>query len=363
MERYIKREFITKIDANYILIIGQRSNGKSFAVKEDIIKRCLENGEQFAYIRRFKEDCKQYMIEEYFADIICDSKGVNHLEKWSKGKYNTVKVDRQNIYLAYIDEDEKITKGVKLGRCFGLSWATHYKSLSFPEITTGVFEEFITDNAYLSDNEPRLFMQLVSTIFREKSARIYMVGNTVSRVNPYVNEWGLYKGINKQKLGTVDYYKQPYTNDNGETLNVTIAVYLTHTNLFNSGMFFGNVAKSIVGGLWESDEQPHIIGSIDDYNILYSLVFAYDNNVFLMRFLQDRNNSANLFWFVTPKTTDVQKNSRIVSNKYIHSPYATIDFVPLSQKEKIAFNILHEKKVVFPDNLTGSEFFQCYNKF
>ena len=67
---YVKRDFIAKIDAEYIIILGQRSNGKSFAVKEDIIKRALESGEEFAYIRRYKEDCKQYMIEEYFSDIV-----------------------------------------------------------------------------------------------------------------------------------------------------------------------------------------------------------------------------------------------------------------------------------------------------
>jgi len=360
MSNYVKREFISKIQGNYILIVGQRSNGKSFAVKEDIIKRCIENNEQFAYIRRYKEDCKQYMIQEYFSDIICDSKGVNHLEKWSKGKYNTITVSQQTIYLAFIDDNEKITRGQKLGRMFGLSWATHYKSLSFPEITTGVFEEFITDGAYLSDNEPRMFMQLVSTIFREKQARIYMVGNTVSRINPYVNEWGL-KGINKQKIGTVDYYKQPYTDENGNTKDVVIAVYLTHTTLFNSGMFFGNVAKSIVGGMWESDEHPHLIGSINDYNILYELVFRYDNNMFLMRFIQDKKHTCNCMWFVSPKTSDyIQKNSRIVSNKFINSPFATIDFVPLSKKEKIIFDYIDNGKVVFSDNLTGTEFYQCY---
>ena len=73
---YVKRDFIAKIDAEYIIILGQRSNGKSFAVKEDIIKRALESGEEFAYIRRYKEDCKQYMIEEYFSDIVCDKEGV-----------------------------------------------------------------------------------------------------------------------------------------------------------------------------------------------------------------------------------------------------------------------------------------------
>ena len=83
--RYVKRDFIHTIDANYIILLGQRTNGKSFAVKEDLIKNALEKGEEFAYIRRYKEDCRQYMVEEYFSDIICDKKGVRHLYEWSKG--------------------------------------------------------------------------------------------------------------------------------------------------------------------------------------------------------------------------------------------------------------------------------------
>lgn len=361
IRNYVKRDFVKSIKGNYVILLGQRSNGKSFCVKEDVIKNCLERGEQFAYIRRYKEDCKQYMIQEYFSDIICDSKGVNHLEKWSNGKYNTITVSQQVIYLAHIDEDEHIERGQKLGRMFGLSWATHYKSLSFPYISTAVFEEFVTDDCYLSDNEPRMFMQLISTIFREKSARVYMVGNTVSRINPYVAEWGL-KGIAKQKLGTVDYYKQPYTDENGETQNVTIAVYLTHSTLFNSGMFFGNSAKQIVGGMWECDEHPHLFGSINDYNILHTLVFRYNTNMFLMQFIQDKNDRANFMWFVTPKTTErLKPNTRIVCNKFVNSKYATVDFVPLSPKERQAFQYIVNGKVVFSDNLTGTEFYQCYN--
>ena len=357
---YVRRDLITKIQSNYILLIGKRSNGKSWAVKEDVIRRCIDNGEQFAYIRRYKEDCKQYMIMEYFSDLICDSKGKNHISIWSKGKYNTVYVDKQTIYLATIDENEKITKGIILGRMFGLSWATHYKSLSFPHITTAVFEEFCTDSAYLSDHEPDMFMQLISTIFRERKARVYMVGNTVSRINPYITEWQL-SHIYKQKIGTIDTYKQPYTDENGNTQNVTISVYLTEAVGFNSGMFFGNIAKSIVGGMWESKEQPHLIGRKDNYNVMYTMVFAYNEHMFLCEFLQDKNNRCNFTWFVSPKNTPVQKNTRIVSNKYVFSPLATIGFVPLTSKETTAFNFLKNKKICFADNLTGTEFYQCYD--
>ena len=353
---YVKRDFISKIDAEYIIIMGQRTNGKSFAVKEDIIKRALENEEEFAYIRRYKEDCKQYMISEYFSDIICDKNGNNHLLEWSNGKYNDIVCREQSIYFAFTDEDGKTTRGQKFGRMFGLSWATHYKSLSFPKMTTAVYEEFITDECFLSD-EVRRFMNLISTIFREKKARVYLVGNTLSRINPFFNEWELVN-IPKQKINSVEIYKHKYTDENDEPQECRIAVYLTHSTKVNSGMFFGNIGKSITSTMWETDEHPHLRGKRSDYETIYTMVFMYDKTLFLMELLKDTNNYT---WFVSPKNTPPQKNTRIVSNKYFHSPLWTDDFSPISDGERLPFEWLRSGRICFSDNLTGTEFYQCYH--
>lgn len=353
---YVKRDFISKIDAEYIVILGQRANGKSFAVKEDVIKRALENGEEFAYIRRYKEDCKQYMVTEYFSDIICDKNGVNHILEWSDGKYNDIVCREQSIYFAFTDEDGKTTRGQKLGRMFGLSWATHYKSLSFPNMTTAVYEEFVTDGEFLSD-EVRRFMNIISTIFRERKARVYLVGNTISRINPFFNEWELVN-VPKQKTNSVEIYRHKYRDENDEERETRIAVYLTHSTFINSGMFFGNIGKSIVSTMWETDEHPHLKGRREEYETLYTMVFIYDKTLFLMELLK---NSKNYVWFVSPKNTPPQKNTRIISNKYIQSDLYTNDFTPIVEGERLPFRWIKERKICFSDNLTGTEFFQCYN--
>ena len=356
--RYVQRDFVTKIQGEYIILLGQRTNGKSFAVKEDLIKRALENNEEFAYIRRYKEDCKQYMVEEYFSDIICDKKGVRHLEEWTEGKYNTIVCYQASIYFAYMDpESGKTTRGQKLGRMFGLSWATHYKSLSFPNITTAVYEEFVTDEAYL-ENECKRFMNLISTIFRENKARVYLVGNTLSRINPFFSEWQL-NNINKQKPNSVELYHHHFKNEEEEESTTTIAVYLTHSTNFNSGMFFGNAAKSITSTTWETDEQPHLKRARGDFDLIYTMVFIYDRTLFLMEFLRDQ--AGNYTWFVSPKNTEIQKGTRIISNKYIIDQKATMGFFPLSEGERTLFKYLMEDKIAYSDNLTGTEFKQCYN--
>lgn len=357
--RYVSRETLKRIDARYVVLLGQRSNGKSFAVKELVIKNALEKGEEFAYIRRNKEDCKQYMVEEYFSDIICDSDGVRHLEEWSKGKYNAISVYQQGIYFANIDENGKVTRGQQLGRMFGLSWATHYKSLSFPNITTAVYEEFIIDTTgTFLQNEVKVFMNLISTIFRERKGTVYLVGNTLSRINPFFKEFNL-KGIPKQKENSVEFYHYKYKDERGKEHIERIAVYLTHSTNNNSGMFFGNSAKAITSTVWETDEYPHLIGERDEYENIYTVVFEYDNNKFLMEFL--KNQHGEYVWYVTPKTSDIQKGTRVISNQFRMDRYSTTLFKGLNDMEEKIFSFLKTDKIVFLDNLTATEFKQCYS--
>ena len=52
LNEYVSRDTLHQIDARYIIMIGGRNNGKSFATKEDVIRNALDKGEEFAYIRR-----------------------------------------------------------------------------------------------------------------------------------------------------------------------------------------------------------------------------------------------------------------------------------------------------------------------
>ena len=82
--------------------------------------------------------------------------------------------------------------------------------------------------------------------------------------------------------------------------------------------------------------------------------------MFLMELLQHKISGA-VTWMVSPKNTKPQENTRIICNKFILDNYATQGFIPLSDGEKIAFNYLKNDKICYSDNLTGTEFKQCYN--
>lgn len=348
---FVKRKVIESIHADYILLIGQRSNGKSFCIKESVLIDAYKNGNEFGYLRRYEKDTADYMVIEYFADFIPDK-----ILKITDGEYDTIVVYRKAIFFGVTDnETGQVERGMKIGNVFSLATYERYKSRMFPKIQTLIYEEFVTDGMYLPSESKKLF-SMVSTIARLRKIKVYCVGNTISRICPYFNEWQL-TNVNKQKVGTIDIY---IVKDSETNTEVRIALYLTDSLNVNSGMFFGNSAKSIVSGMWETDEHPHMIGRKTEFNTIYTLVFMYDNTMFLCEFLQSKKNPNNFTWFISPKNTPVEDNTRIVSNNYIFNPLATIGFKALNVKEQKIFSYIRNKKVCFSDNLTGTEFWQCY---
>ena len=58
---------IDKLDANFNLIYGEKSNGKSYQVKhKKAVEHYLETGKRFILLRRWREDISNLWIEQYF---------------------------------------------------------------------------------------------------------------------------------------------------------------------------------------------------------------------------------------------------------------------------------------------------------
>lgn len=336
------QKIVTKKDLQYLILLGQRSNGKSYAVKELCVRNAFSAGEQFIYLRRYDEDTKEYNTELYFDDL--------NVEEITSGKYNGIEVYRRRIYFCMRTEDEKV-RGDCIGHVISLNKAERNKSLSYGKVSAIIYEEFITDNVYLSNEVDRL-AQLVSTVFRDRNGIVYLIGNTISRICPYFSEWQLIH-INKQKKGTVDIYEYDE--------RVKIGVYLTDSLQSESGMFFGRSAKMINKGEWATGEYPHIIGSVEDYTIAYTVIYKHDNHVFMLQLLSGYEHmQPSVVWFISPKTSDIKKYSRVVSSKPVLNTIWSRDFnTPINEDERRVFNILNNGYVCFSDNLTATEFYQC----
>ena len=154
------------------------------------------------------------------------------------------------------------------------------------------------------------------------------------------------------------YYTYKYKGEDKKESLARIAVYMTHSREKNSGMFFGNAAKTITETVWETEESDTLTVDKRKCNVIHNVVMKYDDNMFLMEFLELPDGVVT--WYVSPKTTPIKPDTRVVSNELILSELATRSFIGLSEKEAQIFKYLKDDRVLFSDNLTATEFKQCY---
>lgn len=85
---------------------------------------------------------------------------------------------------------------------------------------------------------------LVSTIARRDSVRVFMIGNTINRLCPYFTEWEL-SHVKEQAQGTIDIYTHSTNqiDEEGQPIEIVIAVEYCANSGKNSQMFFGKNRK------------------------------------------------------------------------------------------------------------------------
>ena len=115
-----------------------------------------------------------------------------------------------------------------------------------------------------------------------------MVGNTISRLCPYFDEWQL-THVKKQEQGTIDIYKQPTSqiDENGNNIVVSIAVEYCENSGSNSKMFFGQKSKMTTSGVWESDSYPHLQEPFNTYKCVYKIYYEYTSFRFIIFLIHD----------------------------------------------------------------------------
>ena len=189
-------------NAHYYVIYGERSNGKTYSSLDYCLEKYEKTGEQFAYVRRWGEDIRKKQLSQLFAAHAENKR----IEKLTSGKWDGMDYTGSKFRLTKADEENKVTISEDVcGYAFDLNSMEHYKSISFPKVTTIVFDEFLSRNGYLP-NEFILFTNVISTIVRQRNnVKIIMLGNTVNRSCPYFQEMGL-SHVKEQEPGTVDVY-------------------------------------------------------------------------------------------------------------------------------------------------------------
>lgn len=333
-------------DAQWLMLLGQRANGKSYQVKKTVLEEAYKTDNKFVYLRRYKADLKQAFVSAYFDDM--------PISKITNGEYDTVRAINGSIYFVDMAETGEIEKRKLIGRYCALNESVRFKSQVFKDYTSIIYEEFITDEFYLLD-EPRLLQQFVSTVARLDKVRVFLVGNTLSRVCPYFKEWCL-EGVLRQKQGTIELYH--YHTENSET--VTIAVeYCSNTNNENK-MFFGQSAKQIITGEWDVKELPKLPRLQYEYEKLYEIEIEYQTFRFCLELLFEPKNGGKIC-FVYPLTKD-RKIYRKLTDEFSDLPNVSSKLDKTRKAEEHIIKCLQMDKICFSDNLTGSDFYKVLDK-
>ena len=270
---FYKLDKILQYEAQYNVIFGERSSGKTYAVKERIIKNYLTTGKCGAYVRRWDDDIKGSRGDVLFDDM------AEIIKKYSGGEWSQVAYYSRRWYMARYNQDtakiEKDDKPFCYG--FGLNVMEHDKSTSYPEVTTICFDEFLTRKNYLLD-EFVIFMNVISTIARHRlDITIFMLGNTVNKYCPYFKEMGL-TNVKNMKQGTIDLYEY------GDS-KLRVAVEYTGNDTSGSKKsntlfaFDNPKLKMVTHGNWEIDIYPHLPFRYLPKNIIFSFFVSFDGEI------------------------------------------------------------------------------------
>lgn len=266
---------IKELKCQYNLIFGKRSNGKTYAVLYEGVANYIKHGKQMAYIRRYREDFVGKRGQTLFNALVSN----NVISELTNGKWDNVKYMSSQWFLARRDpvNDKMITDSTPFCYGFSLGQMEHDKSTSYPDITTVVFDEFISRIGYIP-NEFVLFMNVLSTIIRQRDdVRIYMLGNTVNKYCPYFTEMGL-GHIEEMEPGKIDVYSY------GDS-KLKVAVERTKNHNIEgrkSEVYFAFNNPSlemITGGAWELDLHPHLPRDYTDENVVYKFFILFNDQL------------------------------------------------------------------------------------
>lgn len=329
--------------AHYNLIYGERSNGKSYAVKVECLKRFRDFGAEFMYIRRYDTDIKIDLVNGYFADV--------PLKEIFGDKYNTIYAHAGRIYLARVGEDGKKSDVIQCGYYRALNVAQRYSSTAYPNVQNIILEEFISLNGEYLSNELFLFNHIISTVARRRDICVFMIANSISRISPYWREYGVNDIIQTQKQGTIEVIERQ--TDGGAQI---VAVEYCANTAQRSKMFSGARQDMTNGGKWLAQDYPKLPTPRAEWECLYTFVVQYKDFKFLVEYL---SSGGAYCLYATPKTTPIKPNTRVLTDRASVDPLTTTGLIPLNNKERAVFAMLTSGKTFFSDNLTGTEFSEC----
>lgn len=345
-------------DAQYLILLGERSNGKSYAVKWHEVVNAWKNEREFIYLRRWGLETKRKRARDYFNDLEIRRDGAEPIKELTDGEWTFIDAFQGELFMARYNEKGTIERHPRrIGHIMNLTGDTHFKSGQFPRVDSIIFEEFITADGYVP-REVNALLSIVSTVFRRGKGRVYMIGNTIVPVCPYFNEWDIH--IDKIEQGTINIFNfhTLEQDENGDDITVRIALqYLEHSDA-PTRMIFGKHEASITHGEWETFAYPQPPENPRHYPTYATMVYEW--GIFRFRVELKYCEEIGRFLYVYPMgdNSKVREHERVVTDRYTVDMDSSDSLLNERRRYDRIFNkLLEQRKIFFSDALTGTNFF------
>lgn len=341
---------IDNTEAVYRMIIGQRSNGKTYSATKHIIEDYITQGKRGAYIRRYEEDITPKNISDLFTPHL------GLIRTLTNEEYNWIVYRAKEFHLAYIDEEGKILYKDPEAFCIGaaINTAEHTKGQDRGIIHTVIFDEFATREGYLNNEFVRFCNVLSSLIRNRDDCIIYMLANTVNRYCPYFKEMGL-KDVENMPQGEI--YLYHYGNKD-LTVAVEYCSPVKATEKVASKFFaFDNPQlEMITTGAWELMMYPRCPYKLFESDIKYRFYIEFGGSLMCGEIVKRKKD---LFIFVHLQTKDVEINEKTVyygedfTSNALHCRF--LKDCP-TELHKLIKDLILKKAVCFSTNEVGEMF-------
>lgn len=295
--KYYSLKRILERNAVYNMIIGERSNGKSYSVHEYAAEQFYKNGSQLAVVRRWQDDFTGKRGATMFDGIV----NSGAIERITKGEWTGIYYYSSRWFFCRYEDGKRVVNETPFAYGFAITSQEHDKSTSYPNVRTVLFDEFLTRGMYLPD-EFVMFCNVLSTIIRQRTdVKIFMLGNTVNKYCPYFKEMGL-KHVQGMKQGNIDVYQY------GDS-RLTVAVEFCRNNGAEgkpSDFYFAfdnPKLNMITSGAWEIDVYPHCPEKYVPNQVLFRFFIEFDSTLLQCNVIR---TDAGYFLFIHEKTTEIK---------------------------------------------------------
>lgn len=353
LNEFYSYDEINKTKANYRLIIGERSNGKTFGFKKIALKNAIENNKQFAYLRRTVEEIKMKRVSNYFADMD-DILQDYCLKFFPQYDFLSIIASVGEFKLYGVSQEPYKSEFIKtIGYYFALNQSSYDKSNSYPEVNLICYEEFLTRERELPD-EFTLFTNFISTIKRKRDDMIvYMLGNTVNRNSSILKAMNI--DVRNLKQGEISLFQ--YFGEKGVN-TVAVEYCRSYSQTAESEQFFyfeRPQELALMRGEWEvKDYKKFIFDEISLFTPNLSLILQKDN-IYIFCYLIDNHlyvSDNRLYKARATYITITDRNNNFKNKIYNFN----CNIKKIENLKKIILWLHNNNQVSYISNVVGDDF-------